>query len=76
MIGLSNEVAAKKISSEEETYSDQSILIFYNNFEGIEKAVKAFKPAFMAADPTSAEALEAAFVAAKASVAPYVTGGT
>jgi hypothetical protein len=27
------EVAKKKISSEEETWSDQSVLIFYNNLE-------------------------------------------
>ena len=31
MIGLATEVPAKKISSEEETYSDQSLLIFQEN---------------------------------------------
>ena len=69
-------MAAKKISSEEETYSDQSILIFYNNFEGIEQAVLPFMPAYMAADPDGAAALEAAFVTADESIAPYVNEGT
>ena len=32
MIALATEVAGKKISSEEETFSDLSILIFHNNF--------------------------------------------
>ena len=30
------------MSSEEETYSDQSIMIFYNNFIGIREAVAPF----------------------------------
>ena len=69
-------MAAKKISSEEETYSDQSILIFYNNFEGIEQAVLPFMATYMAADPSSAEALQAAFLAADETLVPYITGGT
>ena len=35
MIGLATEIPAKKISSEEETYSDQSLLIFQENWKGI-----------------------------------------
>ena len=35
MIGLAGEVAAKKICSEEEAWSDQSLLIFKNNYLGI-----------------------------------------
>jgi iron uptake system component EfeO len=75
VIGLANEVASKKISSEEETYSDQSILIYYNNFEGIQQAVMPFMAALEAANATTASNLEKAFMAADASVAPYVTGG-
>lgn len=33
MIALATEVGAKKFSSEEETFSDLSILIFENNFK-------------------------------------------
>jgi hypothetical protein len=33
LITVAYEVAFKKFSSEEETWSDQSILIFYNNLE-------------------------------------------
>jgi hypothetical protein len=33
IIEVAREVAKKKISSEEETWSDQSVLIFYNNLQ-------------------------------------------
>lgn len=75
MIGLAGEVAAKKISSEEETYSDQSILIYHNNFLGIENAVAPFIPAVRAANATVADALENAFTAANASITAYVKPG-
>lgn len=35
IVGLSTEIIAKKISSEEEMWSDLSLLIFYNNYKGI-----------------------------------------
>ena len=35
IIGLATEIVAKKISSEEEKYSDYSWMIFYNNYKGI-----------------------------------------
>lgn len=35
IIALATEIIAKKISSEEEKYSDRSYLIFYNNYKGI-----------------------------------------
>lgn len=35
MLNLAHEVAAKKVSSEEETFSDLSIMIYYNNWKGI-----------------------------------------
>lgn len=42
MIGLANEVSAKKISSEEETWSDQSLLIFRHNWIGIASQFQPF----------------------------------
>lgn len=72
VIGLANEVAAKKISSEEETYSDQSILIYDNNFKGIKAAVAPFMPALMDAAPGAAANVDAAFAMAEASIAEYV----
>jgi iron uptake system component EfeO len=38
MIGLAIEVAAKKISGEEETFSDLSIMIFEMNWKGIQNS--------------------------------------
>jgi hypothetical protein len=35
ILGLATEVPAKKISSEEETSSDLSLMIYYNNWKGI-----------------------------------------
>lgn len=44
ILGLATEVPAKKISSEEETSSDLSLLIFYNNWKGILSQVAPFCP--------------------------------
>lgn len=43
MIMLATEVAAKKISSEEETWSDQSLLIFRHNWIGIRSQFAPFE---------------------------------
>jgi len=45
MVALATEVAAKKISSEEETWSDQSLLIFWHNWVGIASQFKPFEAA-------------------------------
>jgi len=42
MIALATEVAAKKISSEEETWSDQSLLIFRHNWIGVYSQFEPF----------------------------------
>ena len=42
MIGLAEEIGSKKISSEEETWSDQSMLIFRSNIIGIYSQYKPF----------------------------------
>ena len=44
MAGLANEIGSKKISSEEETYSDQSILIYYHNTQGMFNLWLPFEP--------------------------------
>lgn len=75
-IGLAGEVAAKKISSEEETYSDESILIYVNNFIGIEQTVLPFMSLIAAADQSAADMLGAAFVGVRASVAAFVGPGS
>lgn len=43
MIALATEVGAKKFSSEEETFSDLSILIFNNNFKARRTAEAALE---------------------------------
>lgn len=45
IIGLATEVVAKKVSSEEEKYSDHSWLIFYNNYKGIYSQVALLRKA-------------------------------
>lgn len=64
VIALSNEVAAKKISSEEETWSDQSMLIFRHNWIGVWSQYEPFAPEVAAIDPTVAVAVERAYAEA------------
>lgn len=71
MIGLADEIASKKISSEEETWSDQSLLIFAHNWRGIQSQYDPFAPAVAAADATVAEEVAAAIEAAQATLAGY-----
>jgi iron uptake system component EfeO len=68
IIALATEVPAKKISSEEETWSDQSLLIFQNNWIGIYSQVKPFE-SFLGAD-VMAE-IDAAYAACMASIEPF-----
>lgn len=71
MIGLANEIASKKISSEEETWSDQSLLIFHFNWIGIRSQYDPFAPAVVAVDPEAAAAVDAAHEVAMGTIAPY-----
>ena len=75
MIGLATEVPAKKISSEEETYSDQSLLIFQENWKGIYSQYEPFAAALEAIDPAAAEEVKKTYDNAIATVAPYFTDG-
>jgi iron uptake system component EfeO len=72
MIALATEVAAKKISSEEETWSDQSLLIFRHNWIGVRSQVEPF--ASVLSGKTAQRVLRACD-AADELVAPYFPDG-
>ena len=72
MIALSTEVPAKKISSEEETWSDQSILIFENNWIGI---YSQFQPFESKLDSATVAEVKAAYDACMASIKPFLQDG-
>lgn len=72
MIALATEVAAKKISSEEETWSDQSLLIFRHNWIGVRSQFTPFAPLLSG---ETAEQVRAACEAAEALVAPHFRAG-
>ncbi|MEM8756683.1 MAG: EfeM/EfeO family lipoprotein [Planctomycetota bacterium] len=76
MIALSNEVSAKKISSEEETWSDQSLLIFRSNWEGIISQFRPFASVEGGVDIARSERVERAFGAAMDLVMPHFRDGT
>lgn len=71
MIALATEIPAKKISSEEETWSDQSLLIFKENWNGIYSQFKPFAEVVTNSDPKAANEVKEAYEAAKALMQPY-----
>jgi iron uptake system component EfeO len=75
MIALTNEVASKKITSEEETWSDQSILIFKENWKGVYSQYQPFTPLIAAKNATLAAEVDGAYGAALATVAGFFTLG-
>ncbi|NJK57999.1 MAG: EfeM/EfeO family lipoprotein [Pleurocapsa sp. SU_5_0] len=75
MIALATEIPAKKISSEEETWSDQSLLIFQENWKGIYSQFEPFAAALESVDPAVFTEAKTAYEAAIATVAPYFTQG-
>ncbi|MGF1575482.1 MAG: EfeM/EfeO family lipoprotein [Cyanophyceae cyanobacterium] len=72
LIALSTEVGAKKISSEEETWSDQSILIFRENWQGILSQYQPFESLVQEKDNAAAQAVMEAYGATKESIAAFV----
>lgn len=72
MVALATEVGAKKISSEEETWSDQSILIFRENWQGILSQYQPFDPLVRQKDDAVAEAVADAYAQAQESIAAFV----
>jgi iron uptake system component EfeO len=75
MLGLATEIGAKKISSEEETWSDQSLVIFKHNWLGIHSQYRPFAAAVAAKQPAVAAAVERTNAAALATVAPFFKAG-
>lgn len=75
MIGLANEIPSKKISSEEETYSDQSLLIFRHNLIGVYSQFEPFESEVSSADQEAAAAVAEAYEAARAVIEGYFTEG-
>lgn len=75
MIGLATEVPAKKISSEEETWSDQSILIFQENWKGIYSQLEPFLAKLQSIDSQAATNAMSTYETAIATVKPYFTEG-
>lgn len=76
MIGLATEVPAKKISSEEETYSDQSLLIFRHNWEGIYSQFEPFLGQVENRDAEDAASVTDAYERAVSTVEPYFDSGS
>lgn len=70
-IGLATEVPAKKISSEEETYSDQSLVIFRYNWEGIYSQFEPFLGEVESRDAEAAAGVTEAYEAAMVTVEPF-----
>ncbi len=68
MIALANEIGAKKISGEEETWSDRSLLIFRYNLAGIRSQYQPFAPALSARKAALTQELDRSFLAAQAVV--------
>ena len=72
MLSLATEVPAKKISSEEETWSDQSLLIFKHNWIGIHSQ---FEPYKVILDKAIGDEVEAAYQTCMKTIEPFFTPG-
>lgn len=75
MIALATEVASKKISSEEETYSDQSLLIFKYNWEGISSQFEPFSAELEKRNQEAAAGVRDAYQAARSLLEPRFSRG-
>lgn len=75
ILALATEVPAKKISSEEETWSDQSLIIFKHNFVGIKSQYDPFASMITEKNADAATTVEATYKAAMATVEPFFTPG-
>lgn len=69
-VALAFEVAAKKVSSSEEIWSDAALLIFKHNFRGIWALFTPFKDSLAAATAAQVDSAYEALVAAYAAVDP------
>ncbi len=75
LIALPEEVASKKISSEEGTWSDLSLVIFRHNFIGVQSQYAGFAEAVEAKNVAAYERAQMAFLQAQAVLEPYFEGG-
>ena len=75
MYALTNEVAAKKISSEEEAWSNQSLVIFRYNWIGAYSQFKPFEPLVAHSDPKKAADVRVAYEAAIETLRPHFKQG-
>ena len=75
MLALTNEVAAKKISSEEEAWSNQSLLIFKHNWIGACSQYLPFDGLVARTDPAASRRVLEARDAALATLRPYFRTG-
>ncbi|MEM1047768.1 MAG: EfeM/EfeO family lipoprotein [Pseudomonadota bacterium] len=74
MIGLAEEIGSKKISSEEETWSDQSMLIFRSNIIGIFSQYEPFAPQVAERDTNTDGTVREAYQAFRALLEPHEKG--
>ncbi|KAI3432251.1 hypothetical protein D9Q98_003812 [Chlorella vulgaris] len=72
LIEVATEVAKKKFNSEEETWSDQSVLIFYNNLEGISQMFQHWETQLAAVNATLAAEVSEGLEDAAALMEPLV----
>ncbi len=72
MLNLAEEVPSKKISSEEETWSDQSILIFRHNWIGIHSQFEPYKSKL---NPALVAEVDRAYRNAMASIEEFTIPG-
>ena len=75
MVAVATEVPAKKISSEEETWSDQSLLIFKNNWIGIYSQYEPFAELVKEKNADLAAKVEQTYQACLKTVEPFFTEG-
>ena len=75
MFALTNEVAAKKVSSEEETWSDQSLVIFKHNWIGAYSQFKPFAPMVARSNEKRAADVQVAYEEAMELLKPHFKDG-
>ena len=74
MIGLAEEIGSRKVSSEEETWSDQSMLIFRSNIIGINSQYEPFAALVAKKSPDRDQAVKDSYKAFRAVLEPYEIG--
>ncbi|HEX5465952.1 MAG TPA: iron uptake system protein EfeO [Candidatus Limnocylindrales bacterium] len=72
---LLDEVAASKITGEEERYSHLDLLDFQANLDGAQKAFELLQPALTLIDPDLSSTISARFADVQAALAPYQEDG-